>query len=215
MPYLHEVCSCGRKTPQTMSAAELRNAAIGQRLVWRAAAKLRIVTDRRLALPTPEWVSDLARQTGEPQLRPDWQTRIIAELAERLASGARAAVAAARHSLSSTTMPAPIATSIGREPDCSRLLTPGSAGKQTSQSSSCPLRTTNSKDGYLRRWLAFAEIHEAYWLSALKPQAGASYAKMAWTGPRAAWGPLGLLRGAARFMAPPADQVQIGPTIFG
>ncbi|MET3142484.1 UNVERIFIED_ORG: hypothetical protein ABIB13_002201 [Arthrobacter sp. UYEF2] len=64
-----------------MSAAELRNAAIGQRLVWRAAAKLRIVTDRRLALPTPEWVSDLARQTGEPQLPPDWQTRIIAELA--------------------------------------------------------------------------------------------------------------------------------------
>lgn len=64
-----------------MSAAELRDAAMGQRLVWRAAAKLRIVTDRGLALPTPEWVVDLARETGKPQLTPGWQSRIVADLA--------------------------------------------------------------------------------------------------------------------------------------
>jgi hypothetical protein len=53
----------------------------------RAAAGLRLVTDRRLDRgPTPEWVVDLANEKGDPILGPGW----IEEAIDRLDNKARA-----------------------------------------------------------------------------------------------------------------------------
>lgn len=70
-----------------MTPAEMANDAKAYRLVQRAAARLRLVTDRRLERgPTPEWVVDLANEKGEPILEPGW----AAQAMERLDSEARA-----------------------------------------------------------------------------------------------------------------------------
>lgn len=79
-PFLHDVCTCGRKSPQRMSRSELASEAKAWRGVQRAAAKLRITTDRKLGVATPQWVVDLALETGEPELGPGWEQQTVARL---------------------------------------------------------------------------------------------------------------------------------------
>jgi hypothetical protein len=77
----HDICPCGRRDPRTLSLRELVSDAKAYRRVQRAAARLRIVTDRRLELaPTPEWVVELADEQGDPVLEPAWVERAIARL---------------------------------------------------------------------------------------------------------------------------------------
>jgi hypothetical protein len=64
-----------------MSPSELTRDAKAYRRVQRAAARLRITTDRRLERePTPEWVVDLAREQGDPVLGAGWVEKAIARL---------------------------------------------------------------------------------------------------------------------------------------
>ncbi|MCO4263742.1 hypothetical protein NG697_12550 [Pseudarthrobacter sp. MDT3-26] len=78
---LHDVCGCGRRNPRTMSASDLARDTSGDREVQRAAARLRLVTDRRLErLPTPQWVIDLAHEDTDPLLEPGWMEKAIARL---------------------------------------------------------------------------------------------------------------------------------------
>ena len=53
---------CGRKYPAAVTLNELAASAEAYRQVQRAAAGLRIATDRRLSEPTPAWVHDLAAE---------------------------------------------------------------------------------------------------------------------------------------------------------
>lgn len=77
----HDLCPCGRRDPRTLSLDELARNAKSYRRVQRAAASLRLVTDRRLERgPTPEWVVDLADEQGDPILGPGWVERAIARL---------------------------------------------------------------------------------------------------------------------------------------
>jgi hypothetical protein len=51
-PLLHDVSTCGRKAPRLMSRSELASEAKALRGVERAAARLRITTDRKLGEAT-------------------------------------------------------------------------------------------------------------------------------------------------------------------
>ncbi len=64
-----------------MSPNDLSRDAKAYRRVQRAAARLRLVTDRRLNRgPAPEWVVDLANDEGDPILGPGWVEEAIARL---------------------------------------------------------------------------------------------------------------------------------------
>lgn len=77
----HDLCPCGRRDPRTLSLDELAKDAKAYRGVQRAAARLRLVTDRRLErVPTPEWVVELAAERGDPVLGPGWVEKAIARL---------------------------------------------------------------------------------------------------------------------------------------
>lgn len=79
--HCHDLCPCGRRDPRKLQPVELARDAKAYRRVQRAAARLRLVTDRRLERgPTPEWVVDLADEQGDPILGPDWINRAIARL---------------------------------------------------------------------------------------------------------------------------------------
>lgn len=77
----HDLCPCGRRDPRTLSLSELASDARAYRRVQRAAARLRLVTDRKLEREsTPEWVVDLAQEQGDPVLGPGWVEKAIARL---------------------------------------------------------------------------------------------------------------------------------------
>ena len=77
----HDLCPCGRRDPRTLSLDELAKDATAYRGVQRAAARLRLVTDRRLErTPTPGWVVDLAGEQGEPILGAGWVEDAVARL---------------------------------------------------------------------------------------------------------------------------------------
>jgi hypothetical protein len=77
----HDLCPCGRRDPRSLSFDELARDARSCRRVQRAAARLRLVTDRRLERdPTPGWVVDLAGEQGEPILGAGWVEEAIARL---------------------------------------------------------------------------------------------------------------------------------------
>jgi hypothetical protein len=77
----HDLCACGRPDPRTTSPDALAREAKAYRRVQRAAARLRLVTDRRLERgPSPEWVVDLAKEQGDPILGPSWVEQTIARL---------------------------------------------------------------------------------------------------------------------------------------
>lgn len=77
----HDLCPCGRRDPRTLSLDELAKDAKAYRGVQRAAARLRLVTDRQLERePTPEWVVDLAQEQGDPVLGSGWVEKAIARL---------------------------------------------------------------------------------------------------------------------------------------
>lgn len=77
----HDLCPCGRRDPRTLALDELARDAKSYRDVQRAAARLRLVTDRRLERdPTPGWVVDLAREQRDPILGAGWVEEAIARL---------------------------------------------------------------------------------------------------------------------------------------
>ncbi len=77
----HDLCPCGRRDPRTFSPEELAKDAKAYRRVQRAAARLRLVTDRQLDLePTPEWVVTLAGEEGDPILGSGRVEKAIARL---------------------------------------------------------------------------------------------------------------------------------------
>jgi hypothetical protein len=73
---------CGRQYPVTLSRAELLRAAAGYRQVQRAAARLRIATDQRLARITPGWCLSLAAEAEGAPLPTGWVTFTITRLEE-------------------------------------------------------------------------------------------------------------------------------------
>ena len=83
----HDVCPCGRRDPGTLSPSELASDAKAYRRLQREAARLRLVTDRRLERgPAPEWVVALADEQADPILGPGW----VEEAIDRLELVARA-----------------------------------------------------------------------------------------------------------------------------
>ena len=77
----HDLCPCGRRDPRALSLSELARDAKSYRDVQRAAARLRLVTDRRLERgPTPAWVVALATEHGDPVLGPAWVEQAIDRL---------------------------------------------------------------------------------------------------------------------------------------
>jgi hypothetical protein len=64
-----------------LSLDELADDEKSNRSMEREAARLRLVTDRRLKRgPTPGWIVDLAGERGDPILEPDWQAQAIDRL---------------------------------------------------------------------------------------------------------------------------------------
>jgi hypothetical protein len=73
---------CGRRYPRSLTGGELSASAESYRRVQRAAAGLRLVTDRQLSKVTPSWVRDLAEEKPGTPLPKGWQANEIRRLEE-------------------------------------------------------------------------------------------------------------------------------------
>lgn len=73
---------CGRKYPAAMKLDELAASAESYRRMQRAAAGLRITTDRRLSEPTRAWVHDLAAEKPNSPLPDGWAEVEVSRLEE-------------------------------------------------------------------------------------------------------------------------------------